>query len=329
MIRAAVAFPVALAVGFAVRWAAPRLGAMDRPDAALKPHARPVPYLGGVAVGAGAAAALAWGGWPLPWAVAVAVFGVGLVGLADDVFRLPPAARLAAELGLGLVLAGWGIRATALPGAALAWTGAVLLFAATVNAVNMVDGMDGLAAGLAVISGVGVAMVAAGADRSSSLAIALAAASAGFLYHNLPPARLFLGDSGAYLLGGGLAVAVLAAGRTVPALAGAASCLGLYLLDLVLSVLRRTVGRVPVMVNDRGHIYDQLRARGLSVSECLAVSYAIHAVLGAIGLAAAALPVPAALATTGGAWALAVAGLFAGGFVSGRGAGPQGDRGLA
>jgi UDP-GlcNAc:undecaprenyl-phosphate/decaprenyl-phosphate GlcNAc-1-phosphate transferase len=315
VIELAVALPTAAVAGFAARWVGPRIGALDRPDAGLKAHARAVPFLGGVAVAAGVAAGLGSRGWPIPAGVAVAVFAPLALGLADDSLGLPAPARLAAQVALGVVMVWGGLAATALPGRVLADGGAVVLYVAALNAVNMADGMDGLAGGLAAISGAGVAVVAAGQGRAGILAVATAAAAVGFLLHNLPPARLFLGDNGSYLLGGALAVAVLQTGRTVAALAGAAGCLGLFLLDLVLALLRRAAGRVPLHVGDRGHVYDQLLARGRSMWATLAWCWGAHAVLVGSGVAAARLSTAGALVLQGVVWAGAIAGLFAFGFV--------------
>lgn len=320
MTGALVSLVVAAALGYAARWAGPRLGALDRPDpdGTLKPHGRPVPYLGGIAVAGGTAAGLAVEGWILPGLVAAGLFGALAVGLVDDALELPALARLGGQVGLGIAVAAGGLLATALPGQPLAWIGTVLLFAAAVNAVNMVDGMDGLAGGLAALSGAGIALVAVVTGRQEAFALAVAAAALGFLVHNLPPARLFLGDNGAYFLGAALAVATLAAGRTIPALAGRASCLGLFLLDLVLTVLRRGLGRKAILPGDRGHFYDQLLARGFSVPACLGVCYVVHASLAAVGVGAAAMSPGGALALTGATWAVALAALFRFGFVSHR-----------
>jgi UDP-GlcNAc:undecaprenyl-phosphate GlcNAc-1-phosphate transferase len=318
-----VSLVVAAALGWAARWAGPRIGAVDLPDRALKPHDVPVPYLGGLAVAGGIAAGLAAGGRTLGAASVGVLLGALALGLADDAIGLSPPIRLTVQVGMGLALAAGGLSATALPGPVLAWAGTVVLLVAALNGVNMVDGMDGLAGGAAVLSGVGIALVAWTDGRSGVVPLVVGAAVLGFLLHNAPPARLFLGDNGAYLIGAALTSTALAAGRTVPALAGAVSCLGLFLLDLVLAVLRRSMGRMPLLLpGDRGHFYDQLRARGLSVPECLGVSYAVHAGLAAAGVGAASLTTPGALALTGSVWILALAGLARFGFVTYR-AGPS------
>jgi UDP-GlcNAc:undecaprenyl-phosphate GlcNAc-1-phosphate transferase len=269
-----------------------------------------------VAVAGGIAAGLASRGWPVPAGVAVAMFAPLALGLADDAWRVPPPVRLAAQLGLGAVMVWGGLAATALPGRVLADGGAVVLYAAALNGVNMVDGLDSLAGSLAVASGAGIAIVATTHDQQGILALSLVGAAAGFLVHNLPPARLFLGDNGAYLVGGALTVAVLQTGRTVPGLAGAAGCLGVFLLDLVLSLARRLSGRVPLHQGDRGHLYDQLRARGRSLGATLGICLAVHAGLIGAGVVAAQLSTPGALAVQGIVWAAAIGALFALGFVT-------------
>jgi UDP-GlcNAc:undecaprenyl-phosphate GlcNAc-1-phosphate transferase len=314
----AVAFVVALVLGSAARRIGPALGAMDHPDDALKAHASPVPWLGGAAVVGGLAAGLAVEGWPLPWAASVAIGGAFALGLADDALDVPPALRLAAQVGLGLVLAAGGLAADALPGAVLAWTGAALLFAATLNAVNMLDGMDGLAGGAAALSALGLALVAARAGHDGAMTVALvtAAAAAGFLVHNLPPARLFLGDNGAYALAATLAVLVLAQARTVAGLIGAATCLGIFLVDLLLAIARRAAGGAPITSGDRGHLYDQLHARGLTRWRTLAVCWIVHVAFIAVGVRVAGTTTAVAVATVVTAWAVALAWLLWSGLVT-------------
>ncbi|HEY7281219.1 MAG TPA: hypothetical protein VID47_06445, partial [Actinomycetota bacterium] len=245
-VQIVVALPVAVVLGFVVRALGSRVGALDHPDASLKPHHRPVSYLGGLAVAGGVAAGVATHGWPLGAGVTVALFGPVALGLADDALRVPPIVRLVVQVVLGVVLmwSGWG---TAGPGGALVAVPYLVFYVGALNAVNMVDGMDGLAGSLCVLSGTGIAVIALGEPHGhpALLPVCLAAAVAGFLVHNLPPARLFLGDNGAYLLGAALAIAAFQAGGHVQTLAGATGCLGVFLLDLVLSILRRATGRVP------------------------------------------------------------------------------------
>jgi UDP-N-acetylmuramyl pentapeptide phosphotransferase/UDP-N-acetylglucosamine-1-phosphate transferase len=327
VITTAAAFATALVLGMLARRLGPVVGAMDRPDGTtMKPHPDAVSWLGGAAAVGGLAAGLATEGWPLPWAGAAAVGGAFALGLADDALDVPPVLRLAAQVGLGLLLAGGGLAADALPGAALAWTAAAVLFAAALNAVNMVDGMDGLAGIIGAISALGLALIAArsGHDGSMVVALATAGALAGFLVHNLPPARLYLGDNGAYALAAALTVVVLAGSRTVAGLVGGATCLGVFLVDLLLSVLRRVVRRRRLTAGDRDHLYDQLQGRGLAPRWTLAVCAVVHVAFVAVGVRAAGSATSVAVATVGTAWMVALVWLVWSGLVA---AGPGGADG--
>ncbi len=317
-LASSVALLVGAGVGFAARALGPRLGAMDHPGE-LKTHGQPVSFLGGIAVTGGLATGLALLGWPLPWAASAAIGGAALLGLADDYLDVPPWLRLGLQLGLGLLLAAGGSTAGALPEGAIAWIVGAVAFAAALNAVNMVDGLDGLAAGTATISALGLALIAARAGHDGPMVLALitAGATSGFLAHNLPPARLFLGDNGAYLLAGTLSVIALSEGRSWAGLLAAATCFGLFGLDLVLAILRRVSGRAKLTQGDRWHLYDQLRHRGISHRRTLAVCWALHAAMVAAGVQAAELPAGWAIATVAGAWMVSIAWLAWSGFVGG------------
>jgi UDP-GlcNAc:undecaprenyl-phosphate GlcNAc-1-phosphate transferase len=318
-VEVVVALAVAVVLGFVMRALGPRIGALDHPDAELKPHERAVSYLGGLAVAGGLVAGIGTRGWPLAVGTTVALFGPVALGLADDALVVPPAVRLAVQVALGtaLVWSGWG---TGDPGVLLA-VPYLIFYVAALNAVNMVDGMDGLAGSLSVVSAGGIAAVALTErhhHHPAMLAVALAAAAGGFLVHNLPRARLFLGDNGAYLLGAGLAIAAFQTGHSVPTLAAATGCLGVFLLDLLLAILRRVTGRVPMHRGDRSHLYDQLRARGRSVWGTLGLCVAAQVVFVAAGLVAARLSNTGAIIVESVVWAVAIVVLFAFGFVTSR-----------
>jgi UDP-GlcNAc:undecaprenyl-phosphate GlcNAc-1-phosphate transferase len=314
----AVALVAAAALGFAMRWVAPHVRGLDHPGGPMKPQTVAVPFLGGLAVAGGIAAGLATKGWPLPWEATAVLGGALALGVADDYLDVPPLARLGAQAGLGLLLAAGGFTAAALPGTAVAWIVGAVGFAAALNAVNMVDGLDGLAGGAVAISALGLALVAARAGHDAPLVLALvtAGATVGFLAHNLPPARLFLGDNGAYLLAAALAVVVFGEGRTIAALLGAATCFGLFGLDLLLAILRRSIRGGRLTAGDRAHLYDQLRERGVTHWRTLVVCWAVHLAIVLAGVQAARLATAPAVATVAGVWILAVVWLVWSGFVT-------------
>lgn len=265
-----------------------RLGLVDHPGP-LKPQAQAVPYLGGVAVFLGAAVVP-----PVDRPRVLAPMGMALaLGLTDDAMSLSPGLRLACEVGIGAALAGVvPIRMAIVPGT-VAVTGATVVL---VNAVNLVDGLDGLAGGVVLASALGFVGVLDGADRS--LAAGVAAAVAGFLVFNRPPARIYLGDGGAYLLGTLLALLLASAWR--PGLRWSASVGALPLVsypvaEVVFAMVRRHRGRRPLFSGDRDHLYDRLAARWGSGTTALACAGLQGACTGVALLAVRLRPKGAAL----------------------------------
>ena len=205
-----------------VRRTAPAIGAVV-PPRADRWHSEPTPTMGGVAIAA--AAVLGFGvivgqahavippaAWlPIPLA-AIAMF---VVGVLDDRFQLSPLAKLVASLIIGAFLV---FSLTRSPGTALPWTHtlvATIWFAGVCHAFNLLDNMDGLAAGVALIAAGFMAWLLAQwlASPIALLLVALCGALLGFLYWNRPPARLFMGDCGSLFIG-----AVLAGASLMPVL---------------------------------------------------------------------------------------------------------------
>jgi UDP-GlcNAc:undecaprenyl-phosphate GlcNAc-1-phosphate transferase len=243
--------PVAMVV-------ARRTGVVDHP-AALKPQQAPVPYLGGPAVFVAAVVGGAVGRplFLVPLGLAL------LLGLADDAVQVPPVPRLAGQVVIGAIVA--SVVPTHLPGP----LGPVLVTAVTVlliNGVNMIDGLDALAGGVALVATVAFAWLLRSDARD--LAVALACALAGFLVYNRPPARIYLGDAGSYLLGA--ALALLLASAWAPGARSATGTAGLIVVavpasEVLFSIIRRLRSRRSLVLGDRGHPYDRLVARGWPV----------------------------------------------------------------
>src|SRR5436190_14406525 len=257
----------------------------------------------------------------MKWQAAVVVAGAFVLGLVDDRVGVPPPARLGTQVALGLILA-TGVRSGAFPSPAVAWTVTIVLFASVLNGVNMIDGMDALAGQSVALSCLAIAIIATRGGHPEALAVVAAGAALGFLVHNAPPASLFLGDNGAYLFGAVLVVAILVAGPTPASLAGSVTCLGVIALDLGLAVLRRSVGRAPLMTGDRGHFYDQLMVRGLKLEPALLVCLVLQAVFAAAGIVMAEQSTGTALVSFGVLWATVAVLLVVAGFATY----PVGDR---
>ena len=268
---AGVGAAVALAATPVAARVATKYGVLDHPGS-LKVQQRPVPYLGGVAVFVAAAVAAVAGGiearWLAPLALAL------ILGVIDDVRGLGAPSRLSGEALIGLI-AGFIVPAPGPAGVLITALGVVGL----INAVNLLDGLDGLASGVVFASAIGFA--ALGFD-GRPLAYGLAGALGGFLVFNRPPARIYLGDGGSYLLGA--ALAMFAAGALhhesepvywiiVPLL------VAVPLGDTAIAIIRRARAHRPIFSGDRSHVYDQLvdrgQTRGQATLTCIAVQAAL------------------------------------------------------
>ena len=281
LVVAAVATPVAAAV-------ARRAGVVDRPGP-LKTHRQPVAYLGGVAV----FAALAVGVVAIGRPALFVPLGLALVlGTVDDVKPLPATLRLALELVVGITAAA-SVQVDAPMQVATAVAVVALL-----NAVNLLDGQDGLAASVGVVSSVGLALLGGDATAFGS---ALAGALAGFLLYNRPPARIYLGDGGAYLVGTALALAVPLTEDGASGWAvwfAAPLIVAVPLADTAVAIIRRKRAGVRLLAGDRSHVYDQLVDRGFTVGRSTLLCAGAQVVLAGLGLVVARLPAPWAFAAT-------------------------------
>jgi UDP-GlcNAc:undecaprenyl-phosphate GlcNAc-1-phosphate transferase len=276
------------------------LGAEDQPGPARKVHDRRMPRLGGLAIAlATGVAVLAVIGLGAPGGerildlprpivgLALAGLAIAVVGLVDDIVSLPPWLKLAGETIAALVAWEAGFRletielgAWTIPLGWLALPVTIAWFVTLMNALNLIDGLDGLAASQALIALAVLATQALwhGGPLAGTIALALAGALAGFLVHNVYPARQFMGTCGSLLIG--LLLAALATGTlrgrvgmnlVLPLLA-----FGVPLLDTALAVVRRVArGRSPLAA-DREHLHHRLLDRGYSQRGAVAVLAAVQ-----------------------------------------------------
>jgi len=276
-----------------------RIGAIDYPkDRSL--HDAPTPKLSGVAI----LIAVEVAGWTfLPGdsetrAILIGAAVIAGVGIADDVYELPAALKLAGQVVATLipVLAGVRVEDVTIP---FLWHGSigwlsypltVIGIVAVINVMNFIDGVDGLASGVCVISGVAFAVIALSLDRNAAgvLAALTAGAALGFLRHGFPPASSFMGDTGSNLLGFLLAViAVQGALKTgaVVALALPLLVLAVPILDASFVVAKRLRYRQPVYLADRSHFHHRMANIGFSQRRTLAYLYGWTIILAGMALA--------------------------------------------
>lgn len=311
---ALVSFFVSLLATPACRRIALKYGIVDRPDDFLKPHGRPIPYLGGVATClgwlAGILIALTLSDIQLHpriiWGIALAGVVTMLIGLFDDLRVMSPGVKLVSNVAVAVFLLWLGL-GDELVNVLTHFTGmrfgpgerwlelaysvpvAMLIVVGSLNATNLIDGLDGLCTGVLGIISIGFFILAAHlrishpgvdlrggmADERIVLSLAMLGAAVGFLPFNLNPAKIFLGDAGSMLLGLNAAILILLFGQVQVTrwLIGALMVFGLPIADMCLTLVRRWRNGRPLMQGDRSHFYDQLRDRGLTVRQVVAVSY--------------------------------------------------------
>jgi UDP-GlcNAc:undecaprenyl-phosphate GlcNAc-1-phosphate transferase len=276
-----------------MREAALRFGIVDRPDGRLKNHGEPIPYLGGLAIYLAFLLSLA-----LTFDFSNEVLGlllagsiVVILGLLDDLGQLGPWTKLGGQLVAVLVLVKSGIYIklvfVPLP---VAIALSVLWLLAVTNAFNLIDIMDGLSAGTAMVAAFTLLVIAelGGGSTAATLLAALAGACLGFLRYNRYPARIYMGDTGSMFIG--LLLAALAMDNAytefnrVAALAPAL-ILGVPLFDMLFVMYIRWRRGLPVMLGSPDHVALRLRKWRLSTQQTVTVSCAVTALLGAAAVA--------------------------------------------
>jgi UDP-GlcNAc:undecaprenyl-phosphate GlcNAc-1-phosphate transferase len=295
-------------------WLARKLGAMDIPNA-RKVHQRPTPRLGGVAVVLGFC--LPWAGLyflqnpvslafqnyeKLFAALMVGAFAMLALGIYDDCKGADAAKKFAVQtvVAVGLWMAGFQIRSLDNPWSAQAiylspWFGlplTVLWIVGLTNAINLLDGIDGLVAGVTACIGLSLAIINAmsGNVVVTLLTLALAGACLGFLPHNHSPARIFLGDSGSLTIGlvlaciGVISVFNPGTGAASPILSVPIILFSLPIFDTLRVMLHRLARGVSMFQADKNHVHHRLLELGLSQRQAAWLLYAVAAFTGLLAI---------------------------------------------
>jgi UDP-N-acetylmuramyl pentapeptide phosphotransferase/UDP-N-acetylglucosamine-1-phosphate transferase len=291
-----------------VRAAALRFGIVDRPDGQRKLHNGIKPLGGGVAVylsmilGLLAANYLTHGSQKNLWELSLVVIFAGsfvcFFGLIDDIYRLNARFKLAMQICgvLPIALAGYSIDKVVAFGyrielGPLAIPITVLWLIGCINALNLIDGMDGLASvvGLSTAAMLGLIAASEGHAHVSIIALILSSALAGFLVLNRPPASIFLGDSGSMVIG--LIVGVLGMQGSLKtsatlSITAPAVVMILPMFDTIAAVIRRELTGRRFYSPDHEHIHHLLLARGLTPWQVLCILGALCLTTGAAATAA-------------------------------------------
>ena len=268
---------------------ASRWGVVDQPDGVRKLHAKPIPLGGGIAIlGAFLATLLGLAVFEESWqdtllaegryylgfvASMVIICGVGIL---DDRVNLRGRQKLLGQLvaigvlvASGLVIHKFRIFEIDVSLGALSIPFTVFWLLGAVNALNLIDGVDGLATSIGLVFSVVMAAMAfaTGHAFDGVLTLMLAGSLAGFLIYNFPPARIFLGDSGSMLIGlvlGTLAIRGSLKGPATVALAAPTAVWTVLIFDVSMAIVRRKLTGRSLYTSDRGHLHHTLLRKGVS-----------------------------------------------------------------
>lgn len=298
---------VSLLVTPAVILLAKRTGALDKPDA-RKVHKKPIPRIGGLAIYAGFMAAVIFVAIKFGLDAEMVRETVGLVlsgslivalGLIDDYKNLPAKIKLLGQIGAAaLLVAAFDVRIDFITDPFgdyiyLEWfavPATMFWLVGLTNTVNLIDGLDGLAAGVSAIASFTIMLIALEQDfiLVAVLTAALAGAALGFLKYNFNPAQIFMGDTGSMFLGFMLAgISVTGAVKSVAtiALVVPVFALGLPILDTTFAIVRRVRGGVPIFKPDKGHLHHRLLSVGFTQRQAVLLMYVISALFGLSAIA--------------------------------------------
>jgi UDP-GlcNAc:undecaprenyl-phosphate GlcNAc-1-phosphate transferase len=297
-----------------------RYGIVDSPDDSVKTHARPIAYLGGVGMLIGLAVGIVAGiclcrtdaafRCELRWLLGV-LLGASIacaIGLADDLLDLRPHRKLLGQVlaAVALLLAGvqpdlqravepFGLSIPPLAEIVLDAVIVIFFVLGATNALNLLDGLDGLCAGGTAIITTAMLLLAvhlatwgfsdSGDPVRIIICLSLVGGLAGFLPFNRHPAKIFMGDAGSMLLGFVVAaLMIMFAEGTLRWWVASIVIFGLPILDTSVAVLRRLINHRPVFVSDRGHIYDQMIDKGLSRRKTVMICYGLAGAYALTGL---------------------------------------------
>ena len=282
-----------------------KLGAIDVPKDNRRVHKKPIPSLGGIAIYLSFIITVIMSAMfnkniSLNSEFKGILLGVTLIvaiGIIDDIKQISAGYKLAVQVLAALIAVYSGVTIDFIK-FPLANTENGLLFLKAfkipvtifwiigiTNTVNLIDGLDGLAAGVSTIASLSLAAVSynVGQYNIAILLAILAGASLGFLPYNFNPAQIFMGDTGSLVIGYLLATisveGVIKSAATI-AVAIPVLALGVPIFDTTFAIVRRLINKKPIMEADKGHLHHRLLDYGLSQKQTVLILYAISLVLG-------------------------------------------------
>lgn len=285
-----------------------KIGAIDIPKDDRRVHKSPIPRMGGLSIYLSCIIVSLFT-LKMNYRMFGLLFGatfIVVMGIIDDVKPLKPLTKLLVQIAAACILMLFNIRIKTL---SLPFFGhdryfdigyfgmllTILWVVGVTNAVNLIDGLDGLACGTGIIASITLFIISliSGRYLSAIMTITLAGASLGFLYYNFNPAKIFLGDTGSQFIGYMLAsISILSAIKYYTAFSIFVPILafGVPIYDTLSSIVRRKMNGKPIMEADRGHLHHRLLDKGYSHKQTVLIMYVFSVILGIISIVALILP---------------------------------------
>ena len=293
---------------------AERLDAIDYPDG-RRVNTKPTPRLGGVAVFLGLAAALGFVvvvNWLFPdlldirglnkeinyLGVGVALFVMFITGFFDDIFQIRPFVKLLGQITAAIIACASGVLFSHFlnpfgPGVLdIGWAAypfTIFYLVAFANIINLIDGLDGLASGVVAICATALCVLSfsRGGSDAAIVATALVGVCVGFLFFNFYPAKVFLGDSGALVLGFGLGLVSLFGVVRATALVSLlipVVIAGIPVIDTFTSIIRRARSGKPITGADKDHVHHRFINLGFSQRTTVLIIYGLSIILSILAI---------------------------------------------
>jgi UDP-GlcNAc:undecaprenyl-phosphate GlcNAc-1-phosphate transferase len=314
------AFVCSLAATWLCKKIALKFGIVDKPDNLVKTHKEPIAYLGGIGMLVGLTVGILAGLYHIQgnehfasvfkWLLGILI-GAAIacfIGVIDDIFDISPGKKILGQMIAAVVLVLVGIRPALhyftdavnwrmhpTLDAILGIPVVIFFVLGATNSLNLLDGLDGLCAGVTAIITIAMLLLAThlatwgfsdtGDPVRIIVCLALVGGVFGFLPFNRYPAKIFMGDAGSMLLGFSVAALMILFAEQIPRWWMASIVvMGLPILDTATALVRRLINKKPLFVSDRGHIYDQMIDRGIPLKKTVKICYALAALYAVIGL---------------------------------------------
>jgi len=304
-----------------------KVGAIDVPKDDRRVHKKPIPRMGGLAIYISTIISFLiftyFNQLTFDKSLISVIIGATIIvitGIIDDIKPLSAKVKLVAQIIAALVLVWGGIRITFISNPLVEGYATIDLkmfsipvtifwIVGITNTLNLIDGLDGLAAGVGGIASLSLLFVAStflGIDPVYNIVMVMAAilsgAAFGFLPHNFNPAKIFMGDTGALFLGFMLSVISIKGvmkSFTAISLVLPIIVLGIPIFDTAFAILRRTLNKRPISEADRGHIHHRLLDRGLTQKQTVLILYFVSITLGALAVLIAGMNTTQSIITLG------------------------------